>query len=91
MTTHTTSADGAVDASVLALHSALRRRGLAPTDGDQTGEVRVEHRGRRIDVCFQDGEWRRPIPGTERLAVVSREGAEEFLGRWIANELLGQL
>lgn len=87
----TTSADGAVDAAVLALHSAIRRRGVAAMDGDQEGEVRATHAARMYVVRFDGTDWLMPVPGTDRLTLIAHGGEEEFLGRWMANELLGRL
>ncbi|WP_431871932.1 hypothetical protein [Nocardiopsis eucommiae] len=89
MTTDTTPADGAVERAVLALHSAIRRRGVAAMDGDQAGEVRAIHNARMYVVRFDGTDWLMPIPGTDRHTVIAHGGEEGFLARWLANELLG--
>lgn len=91
MATHTTTTDDAEAVSVLALHSALRRRGVAAMDGDQANEVVSEHAGRQIAVRYDGEVWVRDVAGTDRNVAVSRSGDEDALARWIANELLGQL
>lgn len=76
---------------IAALHSALRRRGVAAVDGDQPGEVRAEHAGRCIVVRLSGGKWVSPVDGGGRTAPIGREGEEESLARWIAGELLGRV
>lgn len=90
MATHTAPAGGAVDTAVLTLHSAIRRRGVAAMDGDQSGEVRAEHGGRCIVVRLFEGRWISAIDGDGRTAPIGREGEEESLARWLTGELLGR-
>ncbi|WP_306369002.1 hypothetical protein [Nocardiopsis sp. CC223A] len=80
------------ETAVLALHSALRRRGVAVVDGDLPGSVRAEHAGRRITVRLVDGQWWRPMPGEPHAAVpLARQGGEDLLARQLVCELLGRL
>ncbi|WP_152514395.1 hypothetical protein [Nocardiopsis valliformis] len=74
-----------------ALHSAIRRRGVAAMDGGQPGEVRAEHAGRCIVVRLSGGKWVSPVDGGGRTAPIGREGEEDSLARWIAGELLGRV
>ncbi|WP_306368627.1 hypothetical protein [Nocardiopsis sp. CC223A] len=78
--------------AVMALHSALRRRGIAVTDGDLPGSVRAEHAGRRVDVRYSDRHWWRTMPGDPRVTVpIAPEGSEHTLARDLVAELLGRL
>lgn len=78
--------------AVLALHSALRRRGIAAMDGDLPGSVRVEYAGRRVSVRYADSRWWRPGSGSPDTAVpVARSGDEARLARDLVAELLGRL
>lgn len=58
-------------------------------DGDQAGEVRAVHAARQYIVRFDGTDWLMPVLGTDRHTVVAHGGEEEFLARWLANELLG--
>ena len=78
--------------AVLALHSALRRRGIAAGDGDLPGSVRAEYAGRRVTVRHVDRQWWRPMPGEPHVTVpVARSGDEDTLARDLVAELLGRL
>ncbi|MFL1378063.1 MULTISPECIES: hypothetical protein [unclassified Nocardiopsis] len=80
------------ETAVLALHSALRRRGVAAADGDLPFSVRAEHAGRRLTVHLLDHQWRRPMPGRPGTTVpLARQGAEDHLARQLVSELLGRL
>ncbi|MDE3724614.1 hypothetical protein PWG71_24770 [Nocardiopsis sp. N85] len=78
--------------AVLALRSALRRRGIAAMDGDLSGSVRAEHAGIRVTVRYADHRWWRPMSGAAEVTVpVAREGDEDALARRLTDELLGRL
>ncbi|WP_306367797.1 hypothetical protein [Nocardiopsis sp. CC223A] len=78
--------------AVLALHSALRRRGIAARDGDLPGSVHAEYAGRRVTVRHTDHRWWRPMPGEPHTTVpVARSGDEDTLARDLVTELLGRL
>ena len=78
--------------AVLALHSALRRRGIAATDGDLPASVQAEHSGHRIIVHHADGRWWRPMHDAPHVTVpVARSGDEHALARDLVAELLGRL
>ncbi|WP_306366654.1 hypothetical protein [Nocardiopsis sp. CC223A] len=80
------------ETAVLALRSALRRRGVAATDGDLPGSVRAEHAGHRVTVRHTDDRWWRPMPGEPHITVpVARSGGEDALARDLVAELLGRL
>ncbi|MDT0328141.1 hypothetical protein [Nocardiopsis lambiniae] len=80
------------ETAVLALHSALRRRGVAAVAGDLPDSVRAEHAGRQITVRLVDGQWWRPMPGEPSVTVpVARQGSEDLLARHLVSELLGRL
>ncbi|WP_306368067.1 hypothetical protein [Nocardiopsis sp. CC223A] len=84
--------DTDTETAVLALHSALRRRGVAAADGDLPGSVRAEHAGRRITIRLVDRQWWRPMPGRPDVTVpLARQGAEDLLARQLVCELLGRL
>ncbi|GAA1459299.1 hypothetical protein GCM10009603_16430 [Nocardiopsis exhalans] len=87
----TAFATDTTDRAVLALHSAIRRRGVAAMDGEQTGEVRAEHGGRCIVVRLSEGLWVSVVDGGGRTAPIGREGGEEPLARWLTGELLGRI
>lgn len=74
-----------------ALHSAIRRRGVAAMDGDHAGEVRAEHGGRCIVVRLSEGRWVSAIDGDGCTVPIGREGQEESLARWLTGELLGRI
>ncbi|CAL9374693.1 hypothetical protein SUDANB121_00942 [Nocardiopsis dassonvillei] len=77
------------ETAVLALCSALRRRGVAAARGDLPGSVRAEYAGRRVTVRLLDRRWWRPMPGGPHTTVaVARSGDEDSLGRDLAAELL---
>ncbi|MDT0330104.1 hypothetical protein [Nocardiopsis lambiniae] len=77
---------------MLALHSALRRRGIAAMEGDLPGSVCVEYAGRRVMVRYVDRRWWRPMPGEPDVTVpVARSGDEDVLARDLVAELLGRL
>ncbi|MFL1378405.1 MULTISPECIES: hypothetical protein [unclassified Nocardiopsis] len=80
------------ETAVLALRSALRRRGVAAMDGDLPDSVRAEHEGRHITVRLVDRQWRRQMPGQPGTTVtLTRQGAEDHLSRQLVSELLGRL
>ncbi|MDE3720499.1 hypothetical protein PWG71_03800 [Nocardiopsis sp. N85] len=80
------------EAAVLALHSALRRRGIAARDGDLPGSVRAEYAGRHVTVRYVDHRWWRPMWGEPHVTVpVAHEGGEDHLARDLVSELLGRL
>lgn len=79
------------ETAVLALCSALRRRGVAAAPGDLPGSVRAEHAGRRVTVRLLDRRWWRPMPDGPRTTVaVARSGDEDSLARDLVSELLGR-
>lgn len=87
----TTSATDTTGRAVLALHSAIRRRGVAAVDGDRPDEVRAEHGARCIVVRLSEGRWLSAVDGGGRAAPIGREGEEESLARWLTGELLGRI
>jgi hypothetical protein len=80
------------ETAVMALHSALRRRGIAATDGDLPDSVRAEYAGRRVDVHYSDHHWWRTMPGESRITIpIAPSGSEHTLARDLVAELLGRL
>lgn len=76
----------------MALHSALRRRGIAAMDGGTPGSVRADYAGRRVTVHHKDGHWWRPMPGEPHVTIpIARTGDEYTLARDLVAELLGRL
>ncbi len=73
------------------LQDALSRYGLASSAPEGADTVTVEYVARVITVRFVNGEWWRPIRGTNREALVARAGAEQHLARALAGELRGRL
>lgn len=77
---------------MLALRSALRRRGVAAEDGDLPDSVRAEHGGRQLTVRLTDGHWWRSMTGDPLLTIpVAPVGSEDLLARHLVSELLGRL
>ncbi|WP_152486980.1 hypothetical protein [Nocardiopsis halotolerans] len=80
------------DIDLCALHSALRRRGLDPRNGELPGSVATEYRARQVVVRLTGGHWLRPVPGApDSTVIVARRGNEDALALQIARELLGRL
>jgi hypothetical protein len=80
------------ETAVLHMQSAFRRRGLASREGDLPGAVIVEHGARRVVIRLIAGRWYRPVSGDPDTSVpVGREGAEDYIARAVAGELLERL
>ncbi|MGQ4268554.1 hypothetical protein [Nocardiopsis changdeensis] len=80
------------EVAVLALRSALRRRGIASTDGDLPLSVRADYDGRRVTVRLTEQQWWRPMPGEPGITIpLARQGAEDDLAHRLVRELLGRL
>ena len=79
------------EASVLALISASRRRGLkAEHDPAIDGGVVVYHKPRVVTLRLMANHWYRPAPDQSGRSVpVGRRGAEDFLARYLTDELMG--
>ncbi|WP_152514186.1 hypothetical protein [Nocardiopsis valliformis] len=88
----TNSPAGTSDLERCALLSALRRRGLAPREGTESGSVTVEFGYRMVTVRLTDDGWTRAVSGQPgSSAIVARRGHEEDLARQLARELLDRL
>ena len=79
------------EASVLALISACRRRGLkAEHDPAIDGGVIVSHTPRVIALRLMENRWYRDAPDQlGRSVQVGSRGAEDFIARHLADSLLG--
>ena len=74
-------------ASVLSLHSAIRRRGFAPLEGDTPVSVRVAYKEREATVCLGEDGWYRRTRSA--WTFIAPEGHEDDVARRMMCEVLG--